>query len=440
MTYGQIRYNFAVNRSIVEPLAQSPRASLRFDRWALPAVFLTAFLVRLVYVLVIATDPYALLNDAPIYVDISRQFARGDYSGMFLDRFVTAPLYPFLVSLLMKATAHWLAALLLLQVAVSAGSCLAVVRLAEIWFKDRAVGFMAGMLHALNPFMFYYTGTVSTETLFMSFMLISIYTLEVSLDARDLRWTALSALIFGAAYLLKSPLLLLSPFLAIYIWQRLGSLPAAFRHVALFAAVSFSVSLPYGLYHLNRGDGYILSSNGFETLFLWGNSNFGSTFTRLDDPQSKADFQRMDWCKYDPEACRYQGLPAREQQSGYFKYALRWIRANPVKFIKLKLFHVYAFLRPGLVPQLHPWRLVLTSRLVWIPLYALALFAWFKVAAYPTRQLLVYAFLSVLMFTLLTYVQGRFRNLILEPFIGMYAAAGLSALLRKTRWAAASSA
>ncbi|MBI5625212.1 MAG: glycosyltransferase family 39 protein [Elusimicrobia bacterium] len=404
------------------------------------AIILGALLIRGVYVSVFSSDPYAVLPDSGQYEAIARQFANGDYSGVLLGRFIVAPLYPFILSILMRCTeSHWLSIVIWAQVLVSSAACAAFYRLALIWFNDSKAALLGATLYAANPFMFYYTGSLSTESLFASLLICFLFCLELALSERNSRWLVLSGILYGLDYLLKSPILLLSPFLVGYMVERLKAAGVGLRRslwsVGVFALVSFSLSLPYGLYHYLRGDGYILSSNGGMILFMWGNSNFGYLYASPQDAETKKDMAHLNWCKFDPEACKYDHLPQREKQGKFVRYALQWIRNNPYKFVHLKLFHFWSLLRPGPNPEFFSWQVILASRLVWTPLYLLSVVGFLSAAHRTYRKVFAYLFLIMAIQFLVLYSGSRFKNVILEPFIVMYAAAGLLWIGRAvSRW------
>lgn len=402
-------------------------------------LFLGSLAIRIAFVKFFSSNPYGVFPDAPEYELIARQFKHGDYTGVLLDRFIVAPLYPFILSLLMRISdLHWLSLVIGAQIVVSALTPVVIYLLAELWFRRPAVALLSGILYTLNPMMFWYTGSLTTEQLFTSAFITAVYLLESALTKRSLPILLLSAVCYGCSYLLKSPALLLSPFIALYIIQRFKArkegAAVAVKWVAIFGLTSFALSLPYGLYHLRKGDGYILSTNGAAAMFKYGNSNFGYLMCLPQtDPVVKFDLSNLLWEKYDPEAYQYNDLPQKEKQRLFFRYSLRWIRDNPRKFIRLKLWNLRVLLQPGLNADFYSRRHVLVSRIIWVPIYLLGLIGFFFAGDKLQRRMMLYIFLSLVVLSTAFYMQGRFRNIMMEPFITIYAAGGLVHVLSLIR-------
>jgi hypothetical protein len=126
-------------------------------------------------------------------------------------------------------------------------------------------------------------------------------------------------------------------------------------------------------------------------------------------------------------------LPQKEKQRMFFNEGLAWIKANPIKFIKLKAIDALLFLTPGISYSHYSLTHWLLAFLLSLPIYLLAYYAILKlyISGNPNFVFVFYLFLSMLIFSMVWYVQNRFRTITIEPFYIIYAAYALTGILNK---------
>jgi hypothetical protein len=114
--------------------------------------------------------------------------------------------------------------------------------------------------------------------------------------------------------------------------------------------------------------------------------------------------------------------------------AMAWIKANPGKWMKIKLHDLVSFISPGVSYKYYDFRIWLIALVVYLPVYLLAYFGiWYAVrkAGLRSQLLVIGLFVTMLLFSTVWYVQNRFRTITIEPFYILYASFVLVMILRK---------
>ncbi len=234
------------------------------------AVFLFALVLRAVFLHQWSVLPYlsALSSDAWAY---DRQ-AMEILSGGLLrgSAFYQSPFYPYFLAAVYKVVGHHPAAVLWLQAAADAGSCVLAMLIGERAFGRRA-GVWAGLLCALyRPFIFA-AAVPGKETLAVfSTLLFALLALKAAESGRG-RDYFFCGLAGGWAALLRSNVLLLPAALLLHLFLRGGSGRARKAVFPLLLGAALPV-LPVTLHNLAASRDFVLINyNGGFTFFLGNN-------------------------------------------------------------------------------------------------------------------------------------------------------------------------
>lgn len=260
-----------------------PLAANRAAFW----IFAAALSLRLTYVLSVSSESLTV-GDQAEYGAIAENLAKG--RGFAIQPEIPtparAPGYPAFVAAVYAASGHSSRAVLVLQAALSAATCLLLLWLLRETLEDENAARLGAGLLAVYPVLIVYSGRLLTETLFTFLLAASMLLL-----ARHLRrgrpWeAALSGLVMGLAALVR-PGILLVPWLILGLMLLHGRLramawlgyaaaffmtlvPWTLRNQELFGIRSLCVRGPgFGLYTTGRmtlGMSYEEASQGYYEL------------------------------------------------------------------------------------------------------------------------------------------------------------------------------
>ncbi len=205
----------------------------------LVAIYALAWIARFMYVLHLRSSPLAEVPtlDEFYHVEWAQMLAAGDWIGS--DVFFRAPLYPYLLGVSFVLSRGSLFASRIFQVTYGALTPVALYFLGRRVF-DRRVGLVAAAVAALYPFFIYF----DHELLIVSLIVLLDVVLLVALLRADSvpswgRWT-LAGVVLGASAIARPNVLVVVPFVLLWIWWGARSEPAG------EASVEQRVSLLFG--------------------------------------------------------------------------------------------------------------------------------------------------------------------------------------------------
>lgn len=405
-------------------------------------LFFIHLLTRVVFVFLTGFfNNYALQLDSLWLVTFGLENAAHFNFNFELDRFVASPLYPTLIGLFkIVFNQQWALMLILFQLMLSSLSGVYIYKIGSLLFNKKT-GVLASLIYSVFPLTLWYTHTFSQECLFQTLHIISMFFLIKSIKKQSISAVILSGIFFSLAYLTKSHILLFSIFIPLIYFHFFGFKKQTFLYSAVFAAVALTFSIPYGLYGYKIHHQYIISSNGSGYQFYLGNTEVGYK-TVVDVPKKGTDdFRRIRNVNktagyFNGSMAHYDSilrLPQKEKQRMFFHEGLAWIKANPIKFIKLKAIDALLFLTPGISYSHYSLTHWLLAFLLSLPIYLLAYYTMLKmyISGNPSFVFILYLFLSMLIFSMVWYVQNRFRTITIEPFYIIYAAYALTGFHNK---------
>lgn len=341
----------------------------------LAAAFALAIAVRVVYVLVARPDPMAMV-DSVEYDLMARDLLAG---AGFVDRvgFVRPPLYPLFV-----AASYALGGMLvlqLLQLALSAATAPLIGLLAAALSRRPGAATPAAVVAAVYPWFFQWFWGLASEPLFTALTVGTLVLATTAASSRSFRTTALAGITFGLAALTRSNILILAPFLGLWLARLAGLRSASVLTLAVIAGLA-----PFAAVNLAEGNGLVLGSSGGGLNFYIGNNEDTARLYSgtLSDNEWRALSARsvlgeralaFAGCKADqgPAACTAH-LPASERDAFWYRAGFRYIAERPIEWIGTELAKVAHYWRPWVEPRAYSLPVVVVSGASFLALLVVA--------------------------------------------------------------------
>jgi 4-amino-4-deoxy-L-arabinose transferase-like glycosyltransferase len=412
--------------------------------WPAPAAILAgAVLVRAAYLVVYARQlPFARypFGDAGIYLEWARQIAAGAPPG---GVFYRAPLYPYVVALLLKASAS-LWPVYVLQVLLGLGTLLLTYDIARRLFGNAAAD-IALLLLALTAPLPFFESKLLSATLVLFLVTLGTFFVVLAADRRT-RWRwFLAGLAFGLAAIAWPGSLVI--FAALCVWALAGraagrkSLP-----VGIFACLA--VITVVTARNVVVGEDFVpVSANGGFTFYQGNNRLSAGT---LAQPPEVFEFryegrylagiaEQQEFEQRYAESRLGSNLKPSQVSSFWLRRALTWIVGHPGAYLTLLGRKLVLVLSDYESPS--DYSIELESRAAWplritfvrfgllLTLAVVGLLLARKKAAWPVYSVMVGTFAALLLF----YVADRYR-LPMLPALAVVGGAGLHEAWRRLRF------
>ena len=399
-------------------------------------IFLVCLISRILFKVLSGYDNFELFPDSYRYDNLSDKILAGE-GNMDIIAYLCAPLYPYLLSLIKLITVnHWETIAISIQFVLVSLSAVYIYKIALLLFQSVQKASIAALLYIFYPLTLWYNFTIGQETLFQSLFIISLFYFFRSLKEKSFVDTVIGSVIFSLALLTKSHITIFIPLLAMTyaIYKQWSSI------LVLLTTVLLS-SLPHGLKNLQQHGIYTLSSQGNASLFILGHNDqtYPCLMSRAGDmgefsAQGCDPSFVFDTSYVYPIYGKVNLLSAKERNKLRMKMALSWIKENPSKFIKLKLFGLQRFILPGLDHKQYKtsyWLLsFIAGLLIYLPgYYNLAKLVSFR-RANPHLILCSLILVSAAIF-LVFFPINRFRVITMEPMLCVYAAPFYASLISR---------
>ncbi|MET0503673.1 MAG: tetratricopeptide repeat protein [Candidatus Binatia bacterium] len=399
-------------------------------------IFGCAFLLRLIYLLEIASIPlfYNLAGDGRTYDEWAQRIAAGDWLGQGV--FYQAPLYPYFLGFLQTIFGHSLWLIRLIQIGMGAISCALIFETGRNLFSRHA-GIAAGLILAFYAPGIFFDGLI--EKSILDFFLLSLLLWLLSrlkTTAPWSQWLAVGA-VLGLLGLSRENALILVTVVPLWIALAFAesSVSERLQWMGLFFAGLLLVLVPVGLRNLTVGGEFKLTTSQFGPNFYIGNNpradgTYVSIGNVIGEPQLEGkDARRL------AERALGRSLTAGEVSDYWLQKSWDYVRSQPGQWLGLlgkkwllvwnarevedsDDFYIY---------QQWSWLLILLG---WInhfgilaPLAAVGVLLTVK----QWRQLwFLYAMILALAASAAVfYVFGRYR-FPLVPFLALFAGAGIA--------------
>ncbi len=193
--------------------------------------------------------------DSKLYFETGRQLVTGDYSDYNGKR---APVYPLLIA----ATGFNREVTVFFQVAMGVGISLLLYLIFSKLTGSSMAGFLAGLVHALNPAMIGYEFTLCSETTCAFFLILSIFLLFRFIAQKRIP-SAGELIILGIASglcLLTRPMYQFFPvFLTAALIFYLSRRKMAVWKVVLFIVPVMITTIPWGIFQYKRIGQFVIT-------------------------------------------------------------------------------------------------------------------------------------------------------------------------------------
>ncbi len=406
--------------------------------WPTIAIFILALVVRVLYNLTVAKH-YNPLHDSAFYQAIG--FHMLSEHCFCLESYITTvyrtPLWPILIALLslVLGKSDFFARMFLCI--LDAGTCVLIYLFARDLFQRR-VGIVIGIIAALDPTLYIYTGWLYTETLYTFFLFAFCYTLYRLQRRFRLRTALLGGVLVGLLSLTRpNGLLVLGlgiGWLVLIGWLLRHSWRQILSGALLMTVTACVLIAPWTVRNYEVSHSFVPVATGDGTVLLGSYNNAilntpgyqGSWINPLhSSPKIAYSFPLL--------TCNASCEVARE--TAFRDAAIQWIKTHLSAMPYVLAMHLVNMWRPT-APEadmpVYRFPHQLSSKLVLLmlnlfawPIYALAL--WGLIVTRRKWRELLFVYL-VLLFTILEnlvfYGSPRFRAPI-EPVLLLLAAGAL---------------
>lgn len=424
---------------------------LRKNKWPL-VVALAAIAVRVIYLFQISRSPEAMvpLVDERWHWEWAHEILNESFWGE--GAYFRAPLYPYFLAFLAWITSGSILASKMLQVLLTGGTAWLLYRLAEHLF-NRTTAIIAGLAYAIYGTMVFYETMFLIPALFLLLTVWGMYRVIVYRDSTSGRTWLLTGIIFGLAALSRPNILVVIPFLL--LWMYLAASPGTpsskrLRLPAVMVAGVLLMIAPATVRNaVVTGEFILISSQGGINLYL-GNNPQADGLTMLmpevdlDESVSWREFRRVTRIAAEREV--FRELSEAEQSSFWTKKALRFVADHPGQFLALvwkkSVYLVSGYENSDNADLYHQrtkssfYSVLLWNKAIYFPfglLLPLALVGLY-VTRKQARQLWpVYIFLLAYIPSIVLFLVTARHRLPMVPFMLLLAAAGLVALWRSWR-------
>lgn len=386
-------------------------------------IFISFFIVRYFFLIFSNYDNYELQPDSYWYSEQSDEVLNGNFN-LLRPLFITSPFFTYFQALIkLIFGSYWELILEFLQVCIASISAIYFYKLSQILFQNSNISLFALFVFCFYPFTFWYVGSFTQDIWFQSFLIIFMFWFSLYLKTFEIKNLVFSALFFSITFLTKSHILIFSLFIPLVIFfYKFKKLKLKILHIILFSSICLISTLPYGLYNLKVNGVYVLSSNGFGGLFILGH-NDDAYVNHIQTPKiNSSEAKRLKAVDYkilkNLENKILQSSP-KEIQKIYFEEGIKWINENPSKSKEMLIFNFKRFFSPGVHKSWYDYNTWLLSVILSSPIMILGYLGLIMILLnnFNKYSWILYLFLSLLLFSLIFYYQGRFKVITLEPIL-----------------------
>jgi 4-amino-4-deoxy-L-arabinose transferase-like glycosyltransferase len=352
------------------------------------------------------------------------------------------PLYPFVLAALYAVFGRDAIPVALVQIGMDVVTWLALYHIGRR-IGGEAVGVLAVACTAFYPYLLFQNLSVNDTAIFMLLLTTGVLAVYLAQERASWRWAALAGVIFGMAALTKTLVALILPLVGLWWWAKIGLRRATLLTAMLGASFAAPI-LPWVVRNATLHGTLVLIS-----------TNDGSNLHQGNNP-CVADFLLNGWDAQwvDCLPPTPPGLSEVREAAWHRDAALAYLRDNPAQWPRLFLVKLWTQWSPELLPRSVPpsagaHQMVddavrqyetplfqagrVAHLLYFTPLWALGLFGMWRAARDRQR---VTPLLAVLLAITLAYViyhpSTRYRSPG-DPFLFVFAAYMLVALVRLAR-------
>lgn len=393
-------------------------------------LFVSTLITRVLFKVISGYNNFELFGDALRYDMLSDRILSHNFD-LDIVAFIPAPLYPYFIALckIMSAT-YWQVWVVSIQFILIGFSSFYIYKITKLLFTSSSQAYFAAFLYLFYPMTMWFNFTICQETVFQSTFIFFVYFFLLFIKESHLKHLWLSAVWFAIAFLTKSHITILLPFIALIIFFK-----SDIKKSLSFFLILFIFAIPHGFVNYKIHSVFTLSSYGSNSLLLAGHSD--ETFPCLMDPHFAQDGCNLNVVFHKPyvykEFGNINGLPIYKRNKMWRKAVLAWIKSNPKKFIALKVNGLKRFLLPGLDHRIYDTKFWLISLIMGLLIYIPAYVIIYKKAKENLliHSLTISVILNIFVIFIIFYPQQRFRLITLEPLLIIYASYFYWQLIKK---------
>ncbi len=307
-------------------------------KWPL-LVALVAFLVRLVYLLELSQQPgfSVPMVDEKWHWEWAHEILQKSFWGE--GAYFRAPLYPYLLALLVKITGSSIFWAKLLQIFLCGGTAFFLYRLADRLFGKK-VAIVSGFIYAFYGTLLFYETMFLIPVLFLFLLVWGMYRIVTYRESHSLKTWVVTGLVFGLAAISRPNVVLVVPFLMLWLYA-IRSRPTPILHrmkapLMLLAGIVVVIAPVTIRNIIVTGDFILISSQGGVNFYI-GNNEYTNGLSMVM-PEVDMD-ESMTWSQFIPltkaaaEKEAGRELSAAELSSFWTSKAVDFIVHNPGKFL-----------------------------------------------------------------------------------------------------------
>ena len=399
-------------------------------------IFLLFLITRFLFLKISGFDNFQLQPDSIWFNDQSNEVLRGNFN-LLRPLFITAPFFTYFQAFIkFLFSTHWLIVLELLQLVIASISGVYFYKLSKLILKDEVSSFISSIIFCFYPQTLWLVGTFTQDIWFQSFLIIFFYFFIRALQNNCLKNLIISAIFFSLTFLTKSHILIFSAFIPIIIYLKKNIyFYRRIKFIILFILISFTATLPYGIYNLIVNKTYVISTNGLGgTLLVGRNEEAYLNHIKLNEItiEQRIRFRDTNYTVFDQIRPKLKDLNPSEVQNLYLNESIKWIVSNKKKNLELTLNHIKRFFTPGLSKYWQTYNVWLISLFISTPLYTLAYLSIFRFLIIDFRESawIIGLVISLLIFSAIFYFSGRFRVITLEPYYIIFASYYISKIIK----------
>ncbi len=410
------------------------------------ALFLVALVLRAGYVFAVHSLNAQPSSDGITYDQLAWNLARGmgfQLQGeVALHPTAKAPLLPWIVSLLYRATGHSYFAALMLQCVIGALVPVSVRALGRTMFGP-SIGRGAAWLAVVHPLLIFFSGYLLTESLFCVLVLAAL-TASAEWLKQPKPARAFSVGVWWAFATLTRPTALPLPFVvAMWAWAPLGLMLRPAERMKQVGMVFLALTLvlaPWAIRNtIALGEFVLITTGGGRTLLDANNAKV------WDDPALRGN--AISTAEVEPWKSKWEGLSETDVDRAASAEAITFGLSRWRQWPEMALIKLARFWRPNaLTSSTGRWwargslpdrllgatdPLLLWSLIIW----PLALWGLARTVHFTRRHFQLLPFWVIALFTASTMVfWGALRMRVpIEPLVLLYAAAGIADVVWRVR-------
>jgi len=303
-----------------------------------------ALLIKLAYLFMAMEQPSSVgfLSVDALY---HYKWASSIASGHFLTNapYFRAPLYPFILALLLKVSGGSLLFIRLFQLLAGCLTLYYAYRIAAS-SAGKTAGFLAVILMLFYPITTYFEGELLLDSMFTLFALMSLYFFVIEKDGHNR--PLLAGLFFALAALTRPTIIIFLPFIVIYYlrgWRQPELRRSHLKTLLSFLIVIVVLVAPVTVINYLESDQLVLISYQGGINFYLGNN------PKADGLSSTLPGVGKDWDLKDADYLAYKetGRNLKYGEQSYFWYGqgLNYIMNHPGAALKLfarKLYYIFS--------------------------------------------------------------------------------------------------